>query len=162
MSIFFLWWTCLGSSKMEGNIQRTEAFPNPFKCRGIKVDPHSPNTVPRKTATAPWQNFWTWHIIQRKRISKTRLAGKQSDCLSFAPASYFSGLLGEMHCFICHMSQKFVFFFFFPSGTLWSLGLTLGVGRRVRGGKAYIYTDEWCNLHEIAVNRERKPSGAAD
>lgn len=57
------------------------------------------------------------------------------------------------------MSQTF---FFFSSGTLWSLGLTLGVGRRVRGGKAYIYTDEWCNLHEIAVNRERKPSGAAD
>lgn len=30
------------------------------------------------------------------------------------------------------------------------------------GGKAYIYTVEWCNLHEIPVNRERKPSGAAD
>lgn len=28
--------------------------------------------------------------------------------------------------------------------------------------KAYIYTVEWCNLHETPVNRERKPSGAVD
>lgn len=52
----------------------------------------------------------------------------------------------------------------YPRGVL---GLTLGVGRRWvvglgGGGKAYIYTVEWCNLHEIPVNRERKPSGAAD
>lgn len=39
-------------------------------------------------------------------------------------------------------------------------GLTSGGG----GGKkkAYIYTVEWCNLHETPVNRERKPSGAVD
>lgn len=34
--------------------------------------------------------------------------------------------------------------------------------RRRREKKAYIYTVEWCNLHEIQVNRERKPSGAVD
>lgn len=52
------------------------------------------------------------------------------------------------------MSQKFI------QGTPQSLGLTLHGG----GGKkkAYIYTVEWCNLHEIPVNRERKPSGAVD
>ena len=38
-------------------------------------------------------------------------------------------------------------------------------GVHIRQGgekKAYIYTVEWCNLHEIPVNRERKPSGAVD
>lgn len=51
------------------------------------------------------------------------------------------------------MLQKFI------QDTPQSLGFTLG---RDAEKKAYIYTVEWCNLHEIPVNRERKPGGAVD
>lgn len=55
------------------------------------------------------------------------------------------------------MSQKFI------QSTPQSFGFTLSRGLGVGGlKKAYIYTVEWCNLHEIPVNRERKPSGAVD
>lgn len=53
------------------------------------------------------------------------------------------------------MWQKFL------QGTPWIFGAHI----RTEGGggeKAYIYMLEWCNLHEIPVNRERKPGGAVD
>lgn len=53
------------------------------------------------------------------------------------------------------MSQKFL------QGTPWIFWADI----RSEGGggeKTYIYMLEWCNLHEIPVNRERKPGGAVD
>lgn len=45
----------------------------------------------------------------------------------------------------------------------YSAEFELRIRREVWGEKkAYICTVEWCNLHEIPVNRERKPSGAVD
>lgn len=98
-------------------------------------------------------------VVNRSKTVRSMSNIKRLDLVCWQAAFIHSHLsplwaFGEMQCLIRSLSQKFI------QGTHRVWGLTLGGGGKKR--KAYIYTVEWCNLHEIPVNRERKPSGAVD